>query len=83
MPPRGVLGVQYEADRSSTGLTSLADLPLYLDLVQVIGLGSAICHHVRVAGSQGRLDVPMVIFVNLADGDCVEDFERLETLASG
>jgi hypothetical protein len=81
MLPQGVLGFQYEADRSSGGLTSLAGLPLYLDLVQVIGLGEAIRQHVGVAGSQGWLDIQMVlalIFLNLAGGDCVEDLERLE-----
>src|SRR5271170_3471766 len=81
MLPQGVLGFQYEADRSSGGLTSLAGLPLYLDLVEAIGLGAAIRQHVHVAGSQGWLDIQMVlalIFLNLAGGDCLEDLERLE-----
>jgi len=81
MVPQGVLGFQYEADRSSGGLTSLAGLPLYLDLIEAIGLGAAIRQHVHVAGSQGWLDIQMVlalIFLNLAGGDCVEDLERLE-----
>src|SRR5271169_4078115 len=63
------------------GLTSLAGLPLYLDLVEAIGLGAAIRQHVHVAGSQGWLDIQMVlalIFLNLAGGDCLEDLERLE-----
>src|ERR1700691_5747258 len=82
MLPQGVLGFQYEADRSSGGLTSLAGLPLYLDLIEAIGLGAAIRQHVHVAGAQGWLDIQMVlalIFLNLAGGDCVEDLERLET----
>jgi hypothetical protein len=81
MLPQGVLGFQYEADHSSGGLTSLAGLPLYLELIQAIGLGAAIRQHVRVAGLQGWLDIQMVlalIFLNLAGGDCVEDLERLE-----
>jgi predicted small lipoprotein YifL len=81
MLPQGVLGFQYEADRSSGGLTSLAGLPLYLDLIEAIGLGAAIRQHVHVAGAQGWLDVQMVlalIFLNLAGGDCVEGLERLE-----
>ena len=81
MLPQGVLGFQYAADRSSSGLTSLAGLPLYLDLIEAIGLGAAIRQHVHVAGSQGWLDIQMVlalIFLNLAGGDCVEDLERLE-----
>jgi hypothetical protein len=82
MLPQGVLGFQYEADRSSGGLTSLAGLPLYLDLIEAIGLGAAIRQQVHLAGAQGWLDIQMVlalIFLNLAGGDCVEDLERLET----
>lgn len=81
MLPQGVLGFQYEAERSSTGVTSLAGLPLYLDLIQGSGLTAAIRRHVQVAGRQGWLDVQMVlavVFLNLAGGDCVEDLERLE-----
>ncbi len=78
---QGVLGFQYEADCANTGLTSLAGLPLYLDLIQGSGLGAAIRQQVQVAGAQGWLDIQMVlavIFLNLAGGDCVEDLERLE-----
>lgn len=78
---QGVLGFQYEADSSSTGMTSLAGLPLYLDLIHASGLGAAIRQQVRVAGAQGWLDIQMVlavIFLNLAGGDCVEDIDRLE-----
>jgi len=81
MLPQGVLGFQYAAERSSTGLTSLAGLPVYLDLIQASGLGAAIRRHLRVAGGQGWLDVQMtlaLIFLNLAGGDCMEDLERLE-----
>jgi hypothetical protein len=81
MLPQGVLGFQYEAERSSTGVTSLAGLPLYLDLVHRSGLAAAIRQHVQVAGCQGWLDLQMVlavVFLNLAGGDCVEDLERLE-----
>jgi len=63
MLPQGVLSFQYEADRSSGGLTSLAGLPLYLDLVQASGLSGAIREHVRVAGRQGWLDMQMVLAV--------------------
>jgi hypothetical protein len=78
---QGVLDFQYELDSSHHGLTSLAGLPLYLELVKVCGLGAAIGRHVRAAGGQGWLDVQMalaVVFLNLSGGDCVEDIERLE-----
>jgi hypothetical protein len=81
MLAQGVLGFQYEQDRSSSGLTSLAGLPLYLDLIQASGLGAAIRQQVGVAGTQGWLDLQMVlavVFLNLAGGDCMEDLERLE-----
>jgi hypothetical protein len=81
MVAQGVLSFQYEAEGSSVGLTSLAGLPLYLDLIKASGLGEAIQRFVRVAGTQGWLDIQMVlalIFLNLAGGDCVEDLERLE-----
>ena len=81
MLPQGLLDFQYEADSSSHGLTSLAGLPLYLDMIKASGLDAAIQRHVRVAGRQGWLDIQMVlavIFLNLAGGDCVEDIERLE-----
>ena len=81
MLAQGVLDFQYEAESSSDGLTSLSGLPLYLDLINASGLGTAIRRQVRVAGSQGWLDIQMVlavVFLNLAGGDCVEDIERLE-----
>ena len=81
MLAQGALGFQYAAEGSSAGLTSLAGLPLYLDLVKATGLGAAIREHVCVAGSQGWLDIQMVlalVFLNLAGGDCMEDLERLE-----
>ena len=81
MLAQGLLDFQYEVDSSSHGLTSLAGLPLYLDLIKASGLGAAIQRHVRAAGGQGWLDIQMVlavIFLNLSGGDCVEDIERLE-----
>src|SRR5208337_3855556 len=81
MLAQGLLDFQYEADSSSHGLTSLAGLPLYLELIKACGLGGAIQRHVRAAGGQGWLDIQMVlavIFLNLSGGDCVEDIERLE-----
>jgi hypothetical protein len=66
---QGVLDFQYEADSSRHGLTSPAGLRVYLDLVKASGLAAAIRRQVCVAGSQGWLDVQMVlavVFMNLA-----------------
>ena len=60
---QGLLDFQYKADSSSHGLTSLAGLPLYLDLIKACGLGGAIQRHVRAAGGQGWLDIQMVLAV--------------------
>jgi hypothetical protein len=82
MVAQGVLSFQYGSDSSNAGLTSLAGLPLYLDLIHACGLGAAIRQYVLVAGTQGWLDIQMVlavILLKLGGGDCVEDIERLET----
>jgi len=63
MLPQGVLGFQYEAEGSRADLTSLAGLPLYLDLIVASGVAGAIRGHLRVAGSQGWLDVQLVLAV--------------------
>lgn len=78
---QGVLAFQYEAETTASGVTALGGLPVYLDLIKVSGLAEAIKKYVQVAGSQGWLDLQMIlalIFLNLAGGDCVEDLERLE-----
>ena len=82
MVAQGLLDFQYESDSSSQGLTSLAGLPVYLDLIKASGLGAAIRRHVRAAGGQGWLDIQMVltvILLNLSGGDCVDDIEKLES----
>ncbi len=82
MVAQGVLGFRYGLERSNGGLTSLAGLALYLELIVACGLAAAIRQHVHVAGHQGWLDLQMVlavVFLNLAGGDCVADVERLES----
>ena len=63
MVAQGLLGFQYEQERCSGGLTSLAGLPLYLELIVAGGLAAAIRRHVHVAGEQGWLDLQMVLAV--------------------
>ena len=78
---QGVLAIQYEADRASTGVTALGGLPLYLELLKACGLSEAIKREMAVCGSRGWLDVQMLmsaLVLNLAGGDCVDDLERLE-----
>lgn len=79
--PQGVLPYKYEGERSNTGMTALAGLPVYLDFAQVIGLSDSIGAHMHVRGSQGWTDQQVLrslILMNIAGGDCVEDLMRLE-----
>ena len=81
MLPQGVLGFQYESEPSTSGLTSLGGLPLYLELIQASGLAAAIREQVRLVSAQGWMDLQMVlalIFLNLAGGDCLADLGRLD-----
>jgi hypothetical protein len=78
---QGVLAYKYEEEKTSTGMTSLAGLPVYLDLASVLGLGDHIRAHMRVRGSQGWTDEQMIlslILLNLAGGDSVDDIRILE-----
>ncbi|MBF0496837.1 MAG: hypothetical protein HQK57_08300 [Deltaproteobacteria bacterium] len=45
---QGVLPFRYEGERSDTGMTSLAGLPVYLDLAHVLGMSEAIDKHLQV-----------------------------------
>jgi len=44
---QGVLPFQYREEKTSTRMTALAGLPIYLDLAQVAGLSQSIQRHVR------------------------------------
>ena len=79
---QGVLPYKYEEERSSTGMTALAGLPIYLDLASVLGVGDCIRAHVHVRKSgQGWTDEQAVLslmLLNLAGGDCIDDIRILE-----
>jgi hypothetical protein len=79
---QGVLPYKYEEERSSTGMTALAGLPIYLDLASVLGVADCIRAHLHVRKSgQGWTDEQAVLslmLLNLAGGDCVDDIRILE-----
>ncbi len=80
--PQGVLAFQYEEEKRASGLTGLAGLPMYLDLVHASGLPKSICHrlHIRAKG-QGWTDTGLIVSLlalNLVGGDCVDDLNVLE-----
>lgn len=78
---QGVFNFQYEVEKKSGGMTSLAGLPPYLEFGYVMGLGAAIRNRLKVrGGEQGWSDEQVVmalILLNLAGGDCVSDLTAL------
>ena len=79
---QGILPFKYETEKNTTGMTALAGLPTYLDLIHVTGLRKSIEKHLKVRkGGQGWTDsqsVLSLVLLNLAGGDCVEDIKKLE-----
>ncbi len=79
---QGVLPFKYEEEKTQSGMTALAGLPVYLDLAKVIGLSKSIQKHLKVRDNfQGWTDSQMVmslVLLNLAGGDCVDDLKILE-----
>ena len=80
--PQGVLPFQYQEEKRASGLTGLAGLPTYLDLVHASGLPRIIADRLNLRTSgQGWTDTGMItslVLLNLAGGDCVEDLNVLE-----
>ena len=80
--PQGVLPFQYQEEKTSTGMTALAGLPVYLDLAHVAGLSQSVQRHVKLRqGGQGWSDAQVVtslVLLNLAGGDSVDDLRILE-----
>jgi hypothetical protein len=78
---QGILPFQYEKEEVSVGITGLAGLPLYLDMMHVSRLRQVIEHQLRANGPrQGwtwAQHIMSVILLNLAGGDCVDDLEVL------
>jgi hypothetical protein len=77
---QGVLPYKYEEEKTASGATSLAGLPVYLDLASVLNLGESIATHLHVK-AQGWTDeqiVTSLILLNLAGGECVDDLHILE-----
>jgi hypothetical protein len=79
--PQGVLPYKYEEEKSESGLTALAGLPVWLDLASVIGLSDHIRTHMQVRPTQGWTDEQVLlslILLNLAGGGHVDDIRILE-----
>lgn len=80
--PQGVMAFQYEEEKRASGLTGLAGLPTFLDLVHASGLPKSIGQRIGIrSNGQGWTDAGMIVslmMLNLAGGECVEDLDVLE-----
>ena len=77
---QGVLPYKYEQENQTSGMTSLAGLPIYLDLASVLNLGESIARHlhIKVQGWTDEQIVMSLILLNLAGGDSADDLRVLE-----
>jgi len=78
---QGVLPYKYEEEKTASGMTSFAGLPIYLDLASVLNLRESIARHLHIK-MQGWTDEQIVmslILLNLAGGDSVDDLRIIET----
>jgi hypothetical protein len=79
--PQGILPYKYEEEKKAAGMTSLAGLPVYLDLASALGVPESIDRHLHLRPTQGWTDRQMVLslmLLGLAGGDCVDDLKILE-----
>lgn len=77
---QSALPFQYQAEKTDSGLTGFAGLPLYLDLARQSGFVQHISQTLKTK-MRGWTDAEMIlslILLNLAGGDCISDIERLE-----
>jgi hypothetical protein len=77
---QGVLPYKYEEEKTQSGMTALAGLPVYLDLASVLGLSDHIHRHMHVKnrGWTDEQTILSLILLNLAGGDSVDDLKVLE-----
>ncbi len=79
MMTQGLLPFQYQIDEKHKG-TSLAGLPLFLEMANISGLTQQLVRDLLIK-EQGWSDSQIVLslmMLNLSGGDCVDDIERLE-----
>lgn len=70
---------QYQGT-SQSSYTSLAGLPLFMEMSKISGLSDSLGQHLQL-NSQGWSDLQIieaVMQLNFSGGDCVEDIDRLE-----
>jgi hypothetical protein len=62
---QGVLPYNYEEEKTASGMTSRAGLPIYLDLASILNLGESIAKHLHLK-MQGWTDEQVVMSLVLA-----------------
>jgi hypothetical protein len=75
------LPFEYESEQNSTGLTALAGLPVFLELMAIMGLPQLIRDNLSVRPDQGWTDTQQIVALlslHLAGGDCMDDLDKLE-----
>jgi hypothetical protein len=77
---QGVLPYKYEVEKTASGMTALAGLPVYLDLAWVFDVHESIARHlhVKVRGWTDQQIVLALMLLNIAGGDAVSDIDILE-----
>ena len=78
---QGILPFKYESEKTSSGMTALAGLPLYCDLMSLVGLEQSVTRHLAVAETQQGWSVAQcvsaLVLLNLAGGESVDDLRIL------
>lgn len=78
---QGLFPFQYEVEKKTGGMTSLAGLPTYLEFGYVMGLAKSIGNRLDIRkGDQGWSDIQTVmalVLLNLAGGDSISDLDIL------
>ena len=76
---QGFLGFQYEVEKKTGGMTSLAGLPLYIEYGNIMGMAGSLRDRL---GGKNEIWTPdkvimSLVMLNLAGGDCVDDLATL------
>ena len=80
---QGVLSFKYEEEKKDFGITSVAGILLYLDLLKKMNFFQMVNEHVTAkAETQGWTDynfLQSLMLLNICGGDCVDDIKKLES----
>ena len=79
---QGVLGFKYEEEKHDSGMTGLAGLPIYLDLLHAMGLPELIGRHLQVK-QRGLPDAQMVLSLVITSDQFSVDVSTLLSALTG